>query len=931
MSMNEDHGQPEGAGHPEEAARLETDLARKALENNDREKARKLFYSILTRLSADPLASADSASLFVTACLDLSDLSFVLGKGFGELVMFLRTALETAEQIGDRRSHALINLHLGRLFYFSERRHKAMTAFEKGKSEAEALGDEDILIRSAEFVGLYYHTQGLFKKAVRYFEQAIESFEQGETVQVINPSSPIWLGYCATYLGQFHRAIGTLDYYYRFSLERKDISLATTIRSVLGIVLLHLRKKDEASFHLSGALQEAITTGNALALYFTRGGLACFHLMEGRLREARDGLIQCLSEGANSGLIRQYASPMILEMIYELHRAGLSPVPGFSFHREILRIMQEPNIHLRGVALRLSAVEKIAKEEQPDAVRKDLEDSEACLIRAGTPVQLAKTRLELVRLNLKQGKQEEARLLARRARKNLSGYVREFYPDDLRHLISVKGDKYTDADSYEEFLIRFMDTIRELMPANDPDTLLHRAVRATNRFFGAERGGLFWFGRGRKKKPVLRAACNMTEKETASENFRSNLALIFKAYRENSVQTARLSANSFSAYREKALLCLPFEVRGEVRGVLYHDNSYLKECFDFLSKTQLRRLARSLSSHIEHIFELSRNRERIAVTSALKPENSNLQEIVAQSPVMIRVLGQTDRIALSDSTVLILGETGVGKELLARRIHTMSRRHDKPLVIVDPTVIPENLVESELFGHEKGAFTGADSQRIGRMELAHEGTLFIDEIGEVPGSLQVKLLRVLQEKSLTRVGGTRSISSDFRLVAATNRDLAQEVAAGRFREDLYYRLNVIPVVLPPLRERIEDVPLLARHFLRRYAVKYNHPDLEMTPTDEAMLLKYNWPGNIRELQNIMERAVLLSDGHRLALNLPEGRSSYSKNPFEDMPSLEEMQRRYIRYVLEKTGGKISGPDGAAERLGMKRTTLYTRMKKLGMR
>ena len=930
MKLNDEYS-GKRCNHPEEAARLEIGLARKALGQNELEKARDLFYGIVTRLSGNPSASGESAALYLSACLELSDLSFVLGKGFEELIMFLGTALETAKQIGDRRSHALINLHLGRLFYFSERRHKAMTAFEKGKAEVEELGDEDILIRSAEFLGLYYHIQGLFKKAIQYFEQGIESFEQGEAVQVRNPSAPIWLGYCAAYLGEFHRAIGTLDYYYRFSLERKDRSLAATIRAVLGIVLLHLKKKDEASFHLSGALQEAIKTGNSLALYFTRGGLAYYHLIEGRIKEARDCLVQCVTEGASSGLIRQYASPMVIEMLYELHRAGLPPVPGLSFHREILRIMQEPNIHLRGVALRLTAMEKIVKGDSLYGVKKDLKASESYLIRCGTPVQLAKTRIELARLNLKQGKQEEARLMARKAQKNLSGYVKEFYPDDLRHLISVKSNTGIDAESREEFLIRFIDIIQELMPGNDPETLLHRAVRATNRYFGAERGGLFWFGKGGKKKPVLRAACNMTEGEVASKDFCSNLALIFKAYHENSVQAARLSGHGLGKHKEKAILCMPFEVKGEARGVLYHDNSYLGDCFDFLNKRQLGRLARSLSSYIEHIHEFSRDRERVAMTSALKVENSNLQEIMAQSPVMVRVLDQTDRIASSDSTVLILGETGVGKELLARRIHTVSPRNDKPLVIVDPTVIPENLVESELFGHEKGAFTGAESQRIGRMELAHGGTLFIDEIGEIPGSLQVKLLRVLQEKTLTRVGGSKQFSSDFRLVAATNRDLAREVAAGRFREDLYYRLNVIPIVLPPLRERIEDVPLLARHFLRRYAVKYNHPDLDMTLVDEAMLLNYNWPGNIRELQNIMERAVLLSDGHRLALNLPTGIPSYSKNPFEDMPTLEEMQCRYINYVLEKTEGKISGPDGAAQRLGMKRTSLYTRMKKLGLR
>jgi transcriptional regulator with GAF, ATPase, and Fis domain len=249
---------------------------------------------------------------------------------------------------------------------------------------------------------------------------------------------------------------------------------------------------------------------------------------------------------------------------------------------------------------------------------------------------------------------------------------------------------------------------------------------------------------------------------------------------------------------------------------------------------------------------------------------------------------------------------------------------------LDAATIPENLLESELFGHERGAFTGADRQRIGRIELAHQGTLFLDEVGELPGSAQVKLLRTLQEKTFSRLGGTRTIHSDFRLIAATNRELGAEVAAGRFRQDLYYRLHVIPITLPPLRDRSEDIPLLAGHFLNRYGVKYKRSNLRLSPDQEKMLSRYPWPGNIRELKNIMERAVLLSVTDQLELTLPVDLTSGRENPFADGPSLDEIQRRYIGHILQKTGGRIAGPGGAAEILGMKRTSLYSRMRMLGM-
>jgi transcriptional regulator with GAF, ATPase, and Fis domain len=209
--------------------------------------------------------------------------------------------------------------------------------------------------------------------------------------------------------------------------------------------------------------------------------------------------------------------------------------------------------------------------------------------------------------------------------------------------------------------------------------------------------------------------------------------------------------------------------------------------------------------------------------------------------------------------------------------------------------------------------------------------LFIDEVGEIPSAVQVKFLRALQEKTITRLGGTKTIYSDFRLIAATNRDMAEEVAKGRFREDLYYRLNVIPIILPPLRKRTGDIVLLARHFIKRYILKYNINDIELTNKDEEMLKSYHWPGNIRELQNVIKRAVLLSTGGKLAFQFPGDQMKSKADFFEDLPSLDEIQRRYIKYILEKTNGKLSGPGGATEILNMKRTILYYRMKKLGLR
>jgi transcriptional regulator with GAF, ATPase, and Fis domain len=286
--------------------------------------------------------------------------------------------------------------------------------------------------------------------------------------------------------------------------------------------------------------------------------------------------------------------------------------------------------------------------------------------------------------------------------------------------------------------------------------------------------------------------------------------------------------------------------------------------------------------------------------------------------------------------VLILGETGVGKELIARTIHKESPRSGGPFVVVNCAALPPSLIESELFGHEKGAFTGADRQRRGRFELAHRGTIFLDEVGELPLEMQPKLLRVLQEGEIERVGGSQPIPVDVRVIAATNRDLKADIGAGRFREDLFYRISVYPITVPPLRDRREDIPSLVRHFTRHFARRRGRDISEIPAEVMRRLDSYQWPGNVRELQNVIERAVLTSTGGVLKLAGPllndSGKPTSPDAPEmgEGLMTLDDLERRHIERVLASTRGKISGPGGAAEVLGLHANTLRYRMKKLGI-
>lgn len=352
----------------------------------------------------------------------------------------------------------------------------------------------------------------------------------------------------------------------------------------------------------------------------------------------------------------------------------------------------------------------------------------------------------------------------------------------------------------------------------------------------------------------------------------------------------------------------------------------------------LRQIAERVSIAIDNALayrEIQRLKERLvdenlALTEQLNNVESEFGEIIGRSEAMNSVLKQVEMVAHSDSTVLILGETGTGKELIARAIHNLSGRNSRRMVKMNCAAMPAGLLESDLFGHERGAFTGASAQRIGRFELADKSSLFLDEVGDMPVELQPKLLRVLQEQEFERLGSNKLIHTDVRLIAATNRDLKQMVADREFRSDLYYRLNVFPIHLPPLRERPDDIPLLVKAFTFKIARRLGR-NIDSIPAETLRLLsRMEWPGNVRELENVIERAVLLTRGSVLQLSLPEMSIEPQPLASEVLPEEGEDEYQLIVRVLKESNGVVAGPKGAAQRLGLKRTTLLSRMKRLGI-
>jgi len=927
------------AGRDLDAAMFAEESARKAVRSGSRVDALELLETALG-LALPQRGRPEWDPLFLAIANEVCRLRINLIRDIHTIPPLLEQAYPVAERLGDLRTLARCDLVMGLYKYVIGQTAEGFALIEAGLKQAEALGDEDIMATSAEFRGIYYYLQGMYKEAVDSFEAVarLENLKSGQSVPTFLPqhlASSSALGYCSALLGQYHRAIGVLDSHWRRSRMVKNNRDTCFFEALLGIVLIIMGRRGEAHTHLVAARKEASENGNAAAMHVVMKGLAYYSYFEGDLEEAyritRDTTF-------TEAIGPQYNWPVTLEMLYAFELKGFDAIASFGFEHEMERVLAGPNIHLRGVGLRLRALQARGRQESPEVVLSLLEASEADLLKTGDPIELAKTRAEMARVKLVQRDRTSARNLALMAWEGLGGYGQDLFPEDLVPLLRV-GIPPKTGSRRQELIDRFMDLMDEFVPSADRDELLTRLVSAACRFFGAERGGLFWFSGPRETaRPLLRVSYNLDKAEVFSESFRSSLGLVFKAYRNAEPLIMRTGRETDHSRKDNphtlAFICLPVLVSGDVCGVLYMDNSYIDPGSEVVDRDVVVRVARHIGISIERIFHytgmVASGAVRAFSVQGTSEGGDEAVRILGRSPVMTALLAQADQTAGTDATILITGETGVGKELLARRVHDTSRRKSGPFVVVDLAAVPEPLVESELFGHEKGSFTGADRQKAGRVELAHTGTLFIDEIGDVPFSAQVKLLRVLQEKSFTRVGGTRAMVSDFRLVAATNRDLAKDVAEGRFRQDLYYRLNVVPLRLPPLRERGEDVVFLAKEFLGQYARKYHRVLPGLNDGDISALKAYPWPGNVRELKNVMERTAILSSGERLQLNLPVSPGSSSEPSFTDRPTLDELQRRYISHVLAMTGGRIGGPGGAAAVLGMKRTTLQARMRKLGL-
>ncbi len=880
------------------------------------------------------LSGDEPDALFTSTAIKFSKIS-TGRQDTGKVIATLMDAVSRAVGLGNVSDEALLEMHLAKNEWLRGEYVNAMAHFNKGWSMAGELDDPKVKHSATTFGTFFLYWQGRFKEAVQSYETSVndvEKFPHGRFPLL----ATMTLGYCYSQIGQVTQGLGMLDAIRTLCLDRGDLNLAAYMAGNMGSIMLDIQKPDDALEYIQIAAKEATKANNNWVLINGRLVSAYCYFLKGDSKKCIRHLREFLKKRSeiHSG-VNLY--PYLFSLLWQMELGKLPKIKGYTLQEEVERTVQKHNVFMKGIAYRYQALLLKQESASHETVIDSLNQSVEWLKESGHQFELAETYMELARLQLLMKDQKTAWELANKASKLLSPYTYRMLPDDLRGMIEIPPIN----EQLLEEILQLGQTIADI--AYD-HTLVKRVLTAVNRMTGAERAAMFLLDESDGTPRFrLRASKNLTTSQINHPDFSSSLRML-----ETVAQSGQgmimgsedeNTSSFFSNDNIRSRICVPMILRKKVVGVLYHDNRLLSSAFKESDLKLLSFFAAQAAFALDNASaynEIKRLNQRLSQEKEYYKEEHTQSiisnDIIGQSLPIQTVMAQAEKVARTEATALILGQTGVGKELVARAIHNQSQRRDKPFIRVHCSALPETLISSELFGHEKGSFTGAIARRIGRFELADGGTLFLDEIGDIPHDIQVRLLRVLQTKEFERVGGSETFQSDFRLIAATNKNLEEEVAAKRFRADLYYRLNVFPINVPPLNERREDIELLAYHFLNLYSVKMRK-DFNRIPDEELQILKrYDWPGNVRELENVIERGIILNSGP--VFRTPELHAKQEKQVGITgkgrKASLQEMERQHIIWALQQTSGKIRGPGGAAELLEIHPSTLHFRMKKLNI-
>lgn len=769
--------------------------------------------------------------------------------------------------------------------------------------------------------------QGYVSKAVERYESEIGNFEElsgdAETLK-----GCIRLGWIYGVAGETARGAGLIRRVLRKACDLGARELERYATLVLVIVLSDAGRIEEGA----ALLDEIFATSSELLdnyiLWPGYGKRAYLAYCRGDYEQAFS--YQKLTyENAKAIGVPHHRGPDNIEVMLGLEERGYFN-PEWHFEAEIARLLDWPDIFMKGVALRFRALKQYRSNAPLEPMVNDLKRSIALLTRAGGKIELAHSQLLLARVLLAEKHLDSAVKLLKSAWEVFSKVNPDLFPEDLKPYLDQTA-KYA---LWVEALIGVGDGLGSLRVREE---LLGQIIKHAMRIAGAERGAIFL----RQGGALEMAACrNLEVAEMASPLFAGQQRLIDEVF-ESGREVVRNGevGSAPEGLREGGMgwsACFPVRLRAKVMGAIFMDCELARLRLPADEIALLRIMSNQAAVVLDNMIayeEVTDRNESLLAETAFYRESQEGgllgNQMIGRSEPFRQVLHLIKDVAASDTTVLITGETGVGKDLVAQAVHQNSNRAGGPYIAVNVASLSPDLIASELFGHEKGAFTGASQTRKGRFELANAGTLFLDDIDALSLDIQAKFLRVLETREFERVGGTRTLKTDFRLLAASNRNIKELVEGGYFRSDLYYRLNVFPIHIKPLRERASDIALLAQYFLEMFAKKFSKRFEKLAARDLEPLLQYAWPGNIRELRHVIERAVLLSKGGRLTIPPLETAAPRSRGD-ERLLTLREMEARHILKALHHSRGKVSGPHGAAALLGIKPTTLYSMMQRLGV-
>lgn len=863
---------------------------------------------------------------FITAAERRAALSAAFYPRRKKMIKWLFEAREMAIRLGDARLQASLELYISQNYWLSFQEKNALDYFNKGRDLLQHLNDETLNKYFLKLQALVYLNEGGFLKAIEAYENSIGNIESFDDYFSLFTAFRIALVY--TEIGLPQRGIGICDAIRNQCKRQRNKPLLCFSFLLEGLIHFEIRQLQNSrrcfEKTLTLACSEDIPAFEALA----NVSLVCIEYLEGTLNASSRHYIFLQNMPRSSWFYLPHYF-ILFDIVYEVYSQNI-PCFQDKTNLDFLYLLSEDQLspHIYQMLERVRITSKKNDATEAEKIKKLL----ALELRADQSVstfELARLRIELARrLDLIQDKQK-AYLYAEKAWQFLYRIAPDAFPADLRHLLP---DENLSAEERLSDLVIGMG--KALAKPDTLEQLLTSIIASISRMTRAERTAIFIKGHG-SSEIKMAASRNLLKEEILDEEFKMNLIDIQQVARSGKSKiTGYAIDNSENAGGRKSIIT-PLTLDEKNIGVLYQDSRF----FSLEKSPERIEILSALSSQIALAIDRANAYDEIAkLNNKLLQENlyyidekaefRPFDEIIGTSKAILDVQRLIRKVAPTPSAVLIYGETGVGKELVARAIHRESPRKDHPFIRVNCAALPESLIDSELFGYEKGAFTGAFGTKAGRFELAHQGTIFLDEVSELPQQTQSRLLRVLQEKEFQRVGGTKTLHSDFRLITATNKDLKKEVEAGRFREDLFYRLNVYPLPVPPLRERTGDIPLLAMHFLKLFNAQCNKSYSGISAAEMENLQGYNWPGNVRELSNMIERAVITGE---TKISFPGLKNRINASSLSGKNyNLKELEELTIMDALKECRGKIGGKNGAAKLLGLERTTLMHRMKKIGI-